>query len=130
MLALSFVLIPSFWWFFLQSLIVSSYLCTDWCSKIWGSLYTSLELSLCAATFPSVFYLTNLSHFHLPELWTMSPPLSKTVSHCHVLLALYPQRITPNKVGKSSAHPFHFPSVRDFCYPLSENCCFMFSLVF
>ena len=33
----------------------------------WG-LCMSLGLSLCAATLPSVLYLTNLSDFHLPDV--------------------------------------------------------------
>lgn len=107
MLALSFVLIPSFWWFFLQPPAVSPYLGTDWCSgRFEGGLWTSLELSLCAATFPSVFYLTNLSHFHPPEPWTTSPPLTKTVRHWQVLPALYPQHITLVRWGNHQLIPF------------------------
>lgn len=78
-----------------------------------GGLCTSLGLSLCATTLPSVFYVIGLSHFHLPEIWIMSPPLGKTVRYCQVLPAVYSQAYHPSEVGKSSAHPFHFPSLRD-----------------
>ena len=97
-LALRLVLIPSFWWFFPQALVVSSHICTDQYSAkdLRGAHCISLELSLCSATSPPVFISQTLAT--LASLNSVSST-HKTARHCQVLPALSPQHTAPVSCG-------------------------------
>ena len=68
LLALMLVMIPSFWWFFPQPLVVSCHICIDQHSARFqgGPLHISGAFSL-FSNFPTSIYLTNLSRFGLNE---------------------------------------------------------------